>query len=312
MPSGQSGASSDRNAVSPQPVRHSPPAVASRSRLTSRVALAVGLYAVVVAASGAWVLYDRKYAAHRHETIMRTVLEDTRYQGKPAYADEDLARLQTDQRDEMLVQAFFAFRDQDVGLDAEERRNAIRSVLWILDRERVPEAGKFRGIALREGLLGEKDTTGAVSAFQRAIEELDVSVLAGDPAAMIVRAGMLDEGLGTPPDRQAARRLLVSAVERVKGWRAADLAGLALQEQPAALGDAPDTALSLRLARTAVGTGSHHLVPSLSISAAWLIRAPRLIGRHSATNGTAVRRTCTVLPPGLATRDRSATSATCF
>lgn len=84
---------------------------------------------------------------------------------------------------------------------------AYASAIRIAVREGIPEGKLKFGKALRDGLIGERDSAKALKVFNEVARDIDAGVRVGDPVAMIVRAQMLSEGLGVEPDIEKAMDL---------------------------------------------------------------------------------------------------------
>ena len=98
-------------------------------------------------------------------------------------------------------------------------QKAYKAALQVAIRADIPEAKLEFGKALRDGLIGEKDSTAALKIFNELGHELDAGVRTGDPLSMIVRAQMLNEGLGVEPDSEKARELARRAGPGLTGLR---------------------------------------------------------------------------------------------
>ena len=99
-----------------------------------------------------------------------------------------------------------------------------KAVLQVAAREGIPEGKLEFGKALRDGLIGEKDSIAALKVFDEMARELDAGVRTGDPVSMVVRAQMLSEGLGIEPDLEKARDLARRAGPGLTGLRLQKLA----------------------------------------------------------------------------------------
>ena len=96
---------------------------------------------------------------------------------------------------------------------------AYESAIRIAVREGIPEGKLELGKALRDGLIGERDSSEALKVFHEVARDIDAGVSVGDPVAMIVRAQMLSEGLGVEPDAEKAIDLARRAGPGLDGER---------------------------------------------------------------------------------------------
>ena len=103
-------------------------------------------------------------------------------------------------------------------------RKVYEAALRVAVRDGIPEAKLEYGKALRDGLIGEKDSSAALKIFDALAQELDPGVRTGDPVAMVIRAQMLSEGLGVEPDFEKARDLARRAGPALTGSRLENVA----------------------------------------------------------------------------------------
>ena len=93
------------------------------------------------------------------------------------------------------------------------------AALRIAMRAGIPEAKLSYGVALRDGLIGPRDSAAALKVFDEVAREMEAGVRAGDPVAMYVTAWMLKEGFGKQPVQKDAIELAKRAVANLDGWR---------------------------------------------------------------------------------------------
>jgi hypothetical protein len=131
------------------------------------------------------------------------------------YFEQQAKRSSTDQ----MMASYELLGGQAFGSTNKSEIDAYLASLRVAMRAGIPEAKLQYGVALRDGLNGQRDSTAAVKLFDEVARSMDSEVRAGDPVAMYVYALILEKGLGKEPDVAKARELAQRAVTGLDGQR---------------------------------------------------------------------------------------------
>ena len=141
------------------------------------------------------------------------------------------------------------------GVDDEIRRRGARAALDLAIREGSLQARVELGLAYRDGVFGVSDSEAALREFDGLKQDTEAGVRAGEPLAMHARALLLQQGLGVPIDRAAARELARRAAPKLPLWRLDQIAWDASRGSGLFAG-VPDVELSDRLVLRQMDEGS--------------------------------------------------------
>jgi TPR repeat protein len=181
------------------------------------------LPAVVAVLAGGWAAQHFYLKPRADEALvsqaLRSFQESAKGEGQAKaikrYFEQQAKRSATDQ----MMGNYELLGSQDFGSTDKKTIEGYLASLRVAMRAGIPEAKLEYGIALRDGLTGQKDSAAAVKVFDMVAREVDAGVRAGDPVAMYVQAQILEKGLGKEPDIAKARELAQRAVTGLDGWR---------------------------------------------------------------------------------------------
>ena len=210
-----SGSNFDSSGRKP-PVIEDVEIVTPRKRWLRRRGKWAALFAIPLIVATAWMANHFYLAPQQEEQIVAEALQllAAEPDGKEWHA-RFLKMSSVDQQIEILEQLAPLEKDR-----AEvAAHNRYKAALEISVRKNLPEGKLAYGKALRDGIISEKDSSGALKIFTALAQELDAGVRTGDSIAMKVRAQMLSEGLGVEPDLEKARELAKRAGPGLTGLR---------------------------------------------------------------------------------------------
>lgn len=199
------------NTSSSQPIIEDARVVTPGRRFIRRCGIFLGSLLVAVAIAGAWLANNFYLEPKRDELVVAEALK--------SYDSEWNKYIKSLAEAERLALIYQEMKPTGVKVDDGKRMSEYLAALRMARRAGIPEARLDYGKALRDGLMGKRDSAAALKIFDGVSQEIEAGVRAGDPVAMYVAAKILKEGLGKQPDKDAAFELAKRAAPNLDGWR---------------------------------------------------------------------------------------------